>query len=138
MESLTLAILDDPFLVARAQALVPHARLRLLRDIEEFGQSLASNDEDAYVTTAERGSAWSLLYPHYAVVAPEDVRRRTPLAYAVASGDVNTVAFLNVWIEIQKENGTIQRLYDHWILGKDTRPLEPRWSIARNVLGWVE
>jgi len=28
--------------------------------------------------------------------------------------------------------------YDYWVLGKGTEHRAPRWSIARDVLGWTE
>ena len=33
-------------------------------------------------------------------------------------------------------DGTIDRLYDHWVLGKTAEPRDPRWSVVRNVFGW--
>jgi hypothetical protein len=32
----------------------------------------------------------------------------------------------------------IQQLYAYWILGGGAEPKEPRWSVMRNVLGWVD
>jgi hypothetical protein len=29
-------------------------------------------------------------------------------------------------------------IYDHWILGKTANQRQPRWSIIRNVLHWVD
>ena len=33
---------------------------------------------------------------------------------------------------------TLWHLYDRWILGKDAEQKEPRWSVIRNVLHWVD
>ena len=30
------------------------------------------------------------------------------------------------------------RSRDHWILGKGAKKSQPRWSVIRNVLGWVD
>ena len=32
----------------------------------------------------------------------------------------------------------IDQLYDHWILGRDAEKRGPRWSVIRDVLGWVD
>jgi len=40
--------------------------------------------------------------------------------------------------DLQRKNGTIQELYDHWILGRNAQPTQPRWSVIRNVLHWVD
>ena len=42
------------------------------------------------------------------------------------------------FIEMTKRDGTIDRLYDHWILGEGAQPTDPRWSVIRDVLHWVE
>lgn len=34
--------------------------------------------------------------------------------------------------------GTIAALYGHWILGKQAIKRQPRWSIIRNMLHWVD
>ena len=38
----------------------------------------------------------------------------------------------------RKTNGTIDAAYKHWILGQDAAPRQPRWSIVRDVLHWME
>ena len=45
---------------------------------------------------------------------------------------------LDVWIELKRGEGTIDALYDHWILGRETRRRGHRWSVIRDVLGWVK
>jgi hypothetical protein len=30
------------------------------------------------------------------------------------------------------------RIYDYWILGKGVERAGPRWSVIRDVLGWIE
>jgi len=91
---------------------------------------------DAVMLTAERGSAWTLLHPDLSVVVPAPGRVQVPLAYPVA--DAEMAAFVNVWIDLARKDGTIQSLYDHWILGRTAAPRAPRWSIIRNVLHWVD
>jgi hypothetical protein len=60
-----------------------------------------------------------------------------PLAYPVSDRDPAFVTFLDRWLELKKRDGTLEELYNYWILGKDPRPRQPRWSILRNVLGWA-
>jgi hypothetical protein len=92
---------------------------------------------DALFLTAERGSFLTLLYPAYSVAVPHPLEMRMPLAYPVARRDVEMARFLGLWIDLKKKDGTIQSLYDHWILGKDAKAKAPRWSILRNVLHWT-
>ena len=93
---------------------------------------------DALAFSAERGSYFSLLHPAFAVAVPHPLTIRFPLAYPVARRDQEFARFLGIWIDLQRKNGTIQALYDHWILGRDARPKQPHWSVIRNVLHWVK
>ena len=93
---------------------------------------------DALVFPAERGSYFTLLYPAFSVAVPHPLAIRFPLAYPVAGRDLELARFLGIWIDLQRKNGTIQALYDHWILGRDATPKQPRWSVIRNVLHWVK
>ena len=47
-------------------------------------------------------------------------------------------AFMNRWIELKKKDRTIEKLFNYWILGHGAVEKEPRWSIIRNVLKWVD
>jgi ABC-type amino acid transport substrate-binding protein len=69
---------------------------------------------------------------------PEPGIVKIPLAYPVARRDMDFAAFLNTWIELKRRDGTIDALYNHWILGKQVGKRQPRWSIMRDVLHWVE
>jgi Na+/H+-dicarboxylate symporter/ABC-type amino acid transport substrate-binding protein len=91
---------------------------------------------DAVCLTAERGSFLTLLHPAYSVAVPHPLDIRLPLAYPVARHDLEMARFLGLWIDLKRRDGTIQALYDHWILGKDAKARRPRWSILRDVLGW--
>jgi ABC-type amino acid transport substrate-binding protein len=63
---------------------------------------------------------------------------KVPLAYPIAGRDTVFADFINTWIELKRKDGTIDDLYKYWILGQNATPHGPRWSIIRNVLGWVE
>jgi len=32
----------------------------------------------------------------------------------------------------------VDRLYQHWVLGRELGEPEPRWSVIRDVLHWVD
>jgi len=107
------------------------------KDINDFFEG-RGKPVDALVLTAERGSFATLLYPAFSVAVPHPVVIKMPLAYPVARHDLELARFMELWVDIQQRDGTIQSLYDHWILGKDARPLKKRWSVVRNVLHWVD
>ncbi len=93
---------------------------------------------DALLFSAESGSAWSLIYPEFTVAVPQPTILKVPLAYAVRRGDKEMAATLSNWIILKQRDITIDRLFDHWVLGKPSEKAEPRWSVIRNVLGWVD
>ncbi len=95
-----------------------------------------ANSFDAVLVTAERGSAWTLLYPRFSVVVPEGTRVKVPLAYPVARANAALAGFLNTFIDLKRKDGTIDALYAHWILGRRAAARPPRWSILRDVLHW--
>ena len=93
---------------------------------------------DAVVDIAEAGTAWTLLYPEYSIVVPKRHIRKTPVGYAVARRNRELVEFLNDWVLAKKGDGSILKVYNHWVLGQGAMKTEPRWSFIRNVLKWVD
>jgi Na+/H+-dicarboxylate symporter len=93
---------------------------------------------DALLYPAEAGSAWTLVYPRFSVAVPQPEVVQVPMAYAVPRGEREMIDFIDRWIELKKKDGTIQALFEHWILGRGTLSEAPRWSILRDVLHWVD
>jgi len=92
-----------------------------LRDVQGF---LSGKGEpvDALCLTAERGSFLTLLHPAFAVAVPHPLEIRLPLAYPVGRHDLEITRYLATWIDLKKKDGTVQALYEHWILGRDAQP----------------
>jgi len=38
----------------------------------------------------------------------------------------------------KQHDNTIESAYEYWILGKGSEKKAPRWSVIRDVLGWVD
>lgn len=108
-------------------------------EIDRLGDFFESDGAyDALVTSAEVGSAWTLRYPRFAVVQALEERAEVPLVYAIPGRDPELRQFLNHWVELRTASGTLERLRRYWILGEGAAPATPRWSVIRDVLGWVE
>ena len=133
-----VAVLDLPYYIDRVKTRAPALKLQVVDTIKQIEDGLKKGTLDAVVLPAERGSVLTLLYPKYTVVVPEPGIVKIPLAFPVARRDQDWASFLNTWIELKRRDGTIDALYDHWILGKQAAKREPRWSVIRNVLHWVE
>ena len=95
-------------------------------------------DADALLTTAEQGSAWSLLYPNYKVMIPEEPLGDDFVAYPLAKGNPDFARYLDTWLMMAKTGNKAEAEYNYWILGKDPKLEQPRWSVIRDVLHWVE
>jgi ABC-type amino acid transport substrate-binding protein len=129
-----IATLNVQYYIDKVHRYVPQATIVVINSVKEFFEA---RDEqfDALLFSAEAGSAWSLLYPAYTVAIPQPDVLAVPLAYPLPRGDPEWVNFINSWIDLKRKDKTIASLYDHWILGKNAVPKQPRWSVLRNVLG---
>ena len=134
---ITLLVPDIPYYIEKVRERAPRATVRVAQDAASLLTS-PQGKFDAIVMPAERGSAWTLIYPQYTVVVPEPGTVKVPLAYPIAARDALFADFINTWIELKRKDGTIDELYKYWILGQNATPRQPRWSVIRNVLGWVE
>ena len=92
---------------------------------------------DAVVLPAERGSVLTLLNPQWTVVVPQPDIVKIPIAFPLAHHDQAWANIVNTWIEMKRRDGTLDKLYGHWVLGRTAEERTPRWSIIRNVLHWV-
>jgi Na+/H+-dicarboxylate symporter/ABC-type amino acid transport substrate-binding protein len=90
---------------------------------------------DALVLTAERGSAYTLLHPEYSVTVPKPGPVKVPLAYVIAGRDQALAQIVNIWIDLKRNDGTIDELFAHWILGRTAAPHQRRWSVMDDVIG---
>jgi ABC-type amino acid transport substrate-binding protein len=133
-----VAVPNVPYYIDRIRARAPALQLQVVDSIKRIEDGLKDGTFDAVVLPAERGSVLTLLYPKYTVVVPEPGVIKIPLAYPVSGRDQNWASFVNTWIELKRRDGTIEALYGHWILGKQAGKRQPRWSIVRNVLHWME
>ena len=104
--------------------------------VEDFVEG--RTDLDAVILAAESAAAWTLLHPELAVVVPQPDPFQAPVAYAMPRGDRELVDLVSEWIGLKRLDGTIDTLYRYWILGAEETHRKPRWSVIRDVLGWVD
>jgi Na+/H+-dicarboxylate symporter len=136
-DDLHVAFPRSRYFLGRAKAQLPEAEFIQISDLREFFE----DDEgrfDLMVFPAEVGSAWTLRYPAFGVVALSSVGDGLPLAYALPIGEPEWKNVVDYWIELERNAHAIERLYDHWVLGRGAEETAPRWSVLRDVLGWVD
>ena len=135
--AITIVAPDLPYYVDKLRELVPRAIIRI-HALDKPLLPVTDPNVDAVWLPAERGSAWTLMFPEYSVVVPGPNPIRVPLAFPIGKRDERFASFINTWIALKRKDGTLDAAYKHWILGQDAVPRQPRWSIIRNVLHWVE
>ncbi len=140
LRDLRVGVLADPYYIERLSRHLPLAEVVPLTSARQFFNQDLDADEavDALVFSAEAGSAWSLVYPQYSVAIPRPAVIKQPLAIAVARGNNDLSGFLDDWVELKRRDGTIDQLFSHWIMGENPTATGKRWSIIRDVLGWVD
>jgi len=108
-----------------------------IRNIRSFFEQ-ADESMDALLVDVEIGTAWTLLHPQFTVVIPQAAQLKMPSGFAVARGQSDFSALLGRWVLAKQSTGEIQAAYDYWILGGGAEKKPPRWSIGKDVLGWLE
>jgi Na+/H+-dicarboxylate symporter/ABC-type amino acid transport substrate-binding protein len=137
MGRIPIAVPNIPYYLDKMKQQLPEAQII---PINSFDQEFSSGNRSFQVAVfgAERASVYSLLHPEYSVVVPGPTSFQIPLAYPLAGKDESWVNFVDTWIMLKQKDKTIEELYDYWILGRNATQPKPRWSIIRNVLGWVK
>ncbi len=132
-----IGLLDVPYYLDTLESYLPRAEIVKLDSPGEFFRQ-RSKELDALFLSAERGSAWTLIYPEFSVAVPQPDVLAAPVAIGMAH-DAETLAdFINAWLRLKREDTTLDRFYKHWILGGGAEPRQPRWSVIRDFLGWVD
>ncbi|HEY7412666.1 MAG TPA: cation:dicarboxylase symporter family transporter [Vicinamibacteria bacterium] len=126
-EGLRVAAPDLPYFLTVLKREFPNLQVVPvpMREVEGFLGG-RGGPVDALCLTAERGSFLTLLHPAFAVAIPRPLEVRLPLAYPVGRRDLEMTRYLATWIDLKKKDGTIQALYEHWILGRDAAARSPR------------
>jgi Na+/H+-dicarboxylate symporter/ABC-type amino acid transport substrate-binding protein len=133
MKDVRVGVSAGTYFADKLREAFPNLQVVTLGSTREFFEK---KNADVLLTSAEGGSAWTLLYPAYTVVVPTPSKVFQPLSYAVARDNAELGEFLDHWVRLKKADGTIDRLRDHWILGKGAGIHSTRWSVLRNVLRW--
>ncbi|UCC83504.1 MAG: cation:dicarboxylase symporter family transporter [Gemmatimonadota bacterium] len=134
MDEVRVAYVEGGVLVRTGRHRIPGIEIVAIPSDEQYLRG-GTPEFDALLTTAETGAIHTMIYPEFSVVIPEGFRVRVPVILAVAADEALHRA-VNRFIRIKRADGTIETLYEHWILGAPSARGERRWSVLRDVLGW--
>jgi ABC-type amino acid transport substrate-binding protein len=135
---LKVAVVDDRAALDLLRQTLPNATPVPYKEKRDLEHILATGAPgvDAVGMFAEQAAAWTIRYPEFSFVPPTPPIL-IPSGYAVARGNTDLLLYLDTWLLNAKLNGTIDELYRYWMLGQIAATQPPRWSVIRNVLGWV-
>lgn len=134
-DSLKIGI-SNPYFRKKFESYLPNTKIIPLDSPRAFFTN-KELDIDAYLYSAESGGAWTIIYPEFSVIVPQPGIVKIPMAYPITNND-NWVLFVNTFLELKQKDGTIANLFSHYIEGKGADIKEPRWSVIKDVLHWVE
>ena len=132
-----IAAVNLPYYSRFAKRNLPLADIVALDSTHEFFQA-EPGEFDALLLSAEAGSAWTLIYPRYSVVVPKPRTVTAPIALGLPRNTPQLTDFVETWLMLQRQSGVLDYLERYWIYGEGAQPSEPRWSVIRDVLGWVD
>jgi ABC-type amino acid transport substrate-binding protein len=135
--NLTIAMISTHYFEHRIERLLPNANFVYLEAAEDFFTG-GDQGADAMLLSAEEGAAYTYRYPRYTVARVDRPAVRLPAGYPVPKGDGEMAEFVSNWIELKRMDGTIDSLYEYWMLGGAAKVSSRRWSVVRDVLGWVD
>jgi ABC-type amino acid transport substrate-binding protein len=136
MKTLNLGMGNNKYYQDIVKEYLPNATITEFKDVRQFLKG-TNPDVDAFIHSTEAGSAWAMLYPNYSAVIPKGLRFRAPVAFVMPKSQLDYVQYMNTWLKLKKETGFQERVYDYWILGKNPKAQKPRWSVMKDVLGWL-
>lgn len=136
MKNLNLGVGNSKYYQSKVKEHFPNAELTQVTNIRQF---LKGNYEgvDALIYSTEAGSAWAMLYPNFSAIVPKGLKLRAPVAFVLPKGQLDYIQYINTWLELKKENGFQDSVYNYWILGENPKAIKPRWSVMKDVLGWL-
>ncbi|WP_428353785.1 cation:dicarboxylate symporter family transporter [Methyloprofundus sp.] len=128
LKNVRAAVRKDSNFADRINSLLPGVKVTEMDSVADFFNNPEFHDEILF-TTAEGGSAWTLINPEYDVVTPFSEHQGAPLVIAIGGEDLMLEHFISTWIKLKQSDGTIDTLFKYWIQGKIPTHKEPRWSI---------
>jgi Na+/H+-dicarboxylate symporter/ABC-type amino acid transport substrate-binding protein len=135
MADIRIALVSSHYFRDRIREIRPNADFIELESAESFFTT--PPPADALLLSAEEGAAYAFRYPEYdVVVATKPIM--VPAAYALPRGEAEWQQIVGNWISLKRADGSIDDLYQYWMMGGVTESRSHRWSVIRDVLGWID
>ena len=135
LDTFTISYFERPEIANEFLSYFPNGGSYSITDPEEFFDPNLNDSIkiDAHLTSAERAAAITVGHPEYKVVNPLPYHINNALVFPIAKDEVWR-RYIDKWIDFRTNDGTFQRIYDQWILGKEFKREQKTWSIYDNIL----
>ncbi len=134
-KDLRIAVFKSDIIVPLAHRSFPKAEIGIVPDYDSL---LADDSFDAALWTLYQAKAWAEANPGFSAVVPDDLGGPLSMAFLMPPNSPVFERYVNGWLALQRDNGFLRRIGDYWLKGEPRSNGEPRWSIIRNVLHWLE
>ncbi len=134
-QQLTIGLLAVDDFAALIRQRLTAARFDRYPSIEAL-VSAVPGSVNAAVLPYNRAVYLSRINPGLSAVLPQETTSSIMLAYAMPPGEPQLHNLIDAWIDVKRGQGAFDSAYAYWVRGEGLRPRQPRWSIARDVLGW--
>ncbi len=120
-----------------ARAMIPDSKIAVINNYQDF---VTQYPNDILLRGEFQQISWSLIHPKYTVVLPDPQISTDIFGYATVQGADKLLCYLNLWLDLKKNEKLISEQYNIWVLGQTDISSTPerRWSIARDVFGWTD
>ena len=107
------------------QTLFPKATLRLFDDEQLANQEVINGNAHGASAQPPRPFLLKAKYPDVVSIPFEQMLNRNSDAFAIRPGDVDTLSFLNSWIEFNTNNGWLEQRQKYWFRTSEWSNLVP-------------
>lgn len=132
-----IAVMKGTAFEVYARERFPNKEIVLLTSYADFMQC---GPDVALFWEEEEAIAWLLTHRGYRLISTQPPLGVDAMGYAIRGNSSRFLEYLNQWLQLKGSQGFIAKQSDLWIKGKTeiAAPNEPRWSVIRNVLHWID
>jgi ABC-type amino acid transport substrate-binding protein len=88
---------------------------------EDFFSPEGQRRFDGLLTSAESGAAWAVMYPRTTLITPFGRDLTSELVVLVGGADSSLRRYINGWLTREVARGGVDRLFNYWILLKESK-----------------
>lgn len=135
MTNLRLGISSSLVVASLTHEYFPNAQHVIIDNFyEDLNEYFNEKLIDASFTDISRSQMWALGHPGFVAIMPNNFGAPVLMGYMVQKNSMQFLAYLNYWLELQDNNGFNKKLFNKWILGRESEARAERWSVWHNVL----